>query len=135
MNQYKIEKYSQVKAAILTTLGELKSTKYSSELKEISNNLNDYQMAIRAKLSLITIFVDSMNLDERKESAQRICELITKMTSPSMSEERKLVAIGLKYLKIEDEIIVFETLLKLLQDDNSSVKLEAGKTLTTLKFQ
>ena len=58
-----------------------------------------------------------------------ICEL----ASSPMIEERRLVCIGLRNLRIGDEDQVFETLMRLLQDSNASVRLEAGKTLTVLR--
>ena len=71
-----------------------------------------------------------MNLDERRELSLKLCQLV----STSMNEERRLIAIGLRNLKVEDEQQVFEILLKLLGDENSIVRLEAGKSLTMLKF-
>ena len=54
MKQYKEERVSKVKAAILTTLGELKAVELSSELKQIAYG-SDNQMAIRAEVALSTI--------------------------------------------------------------------------------
>ena len=132
MEQYKKERYPKVKAAILTTLGELKAVKYISQLKQISNE-SDYQMAIRAQVSLSIMNGESMSLEERRESSLKLCQLMSLATS-TMIEERRLIAVGLRNLKVEDENEVFETLMKLLQDQNGDVRLEAGKTLALLKF-
>ena len=132
MKQYKEERNPKVKAAILTTLGELKAVRYTSQLKQISTESN-HQMAIRAQVSLSIMNGESMNMEERRESSLKLCQLISSTTS-TMSEERRLIAIGLRNLKVEDESEVFETLMKLLQDQNGDVRLEAGKTLTVLKF-
>ncbi len=129
MKQYKEERYPKVKAAILTTLGELKAVELSSELKEIAYG-SDNQMAIRALVALSTMNFESMSEDERKESALRLCGL----ASLAMTEERRLMAIGLRNLKIGDEQEVFDTLMRLLQDSNARVRLEAGRTLTTIQF-
>jgi HEAT repeat protein len=127
-NQYKKERNPKVKAAILTTLGELKAIEFISELKGTSSG-SDNQLAIRALVSLSTMNRQSMTLDERRESSLRLCQLV----SSSMVEERRLVCIGLRNLGIGDDDQVFQTLLKLLQDENATVRLEAGKTLTLLQ--
>ena len=127
INQYKKERDPKVKAAILTTLGELKAVEFVHQLKEIASG-SDNQMAIRALVSLSTMNRESMTLDERRESSLRLCELV----SSSMVEERRLVCIGLRNLRIGDDQ-VSQTLMKLLQDSNASVRLEAGKTLTVLQ--
>ena len=132
MEQYKKERYPKVKAAILTTLGELKAVEYTSQLKQISTE-SDHQMAIRAQVSLSTMNGESMSLEERRESSLKLCQLMS-LTTSTMIEERRLIAVGLRNLKVEDRK-VFETLMKLLQDDNGDVRLEAGKTLTVLKFE
>jgi len=129
MKQYKAERVPKVKASILTTLGDLKAVELSSELKKIASG-DDNRMAIRAEVALSTMNGESMSEDERRKSALRLCQLV----STAMAEERRLVAIGLSNLKIGDEQEVLETLLKLLQDENASVKLEAGRTLTVIKF-
>ena len=131
MEQYKREKFTKVKAAILTTLGELKAVQYTSQLKQISTESN-HQMAIRAQVSLSIMNGESMNMEERRESSLKLCQLMS-LTTSTMIEERRLIAVGLRNLKVEDKI-VFETLMKLLQDQNGDVRLEAGKTLTVLKF-
>ena len=120
-----------MKAAILT-LGEQKAVKYIPQLKQISNE-SDHQMEIRAQVSLSTINGESMSLEERRESSLKLCQLMSSTISTT-SEERRLIAVGLRNLKVEDESEVFETLMKLLQDENGDVRLEAGKTLTVLKF-
>ena len=130
MEQYKEEQFPKVKATILTTLGELKAVKYIPQLKQISNE-SDHQMAIRAQVSLSTMNGESMSLEERRESSLKLCQL----TTSTMSEERRLIAVGLRNLKVEDENEIFETLMKLLRDENGDVRLEAGKTLTVLKFE
>ena len=129
MNQYKKERFPKVKAAILTTLGELKAVELSSELKQIAYG-SDNQMAIRAEVALSTMNGESMSEDERRKSSLRLCQLV----STAMSEERRLVAVGLRNLKIGDEPEVFDTLMRLLQDENASVRLEAGRTLTVVQF-
>ena len=53
--------------------------------------------------------------------------------SSVMVEERRLVCIGLRNLRIRDDDQVLETLMRLLQDSNASVRLEAGKTITFLR--
>ena len=131
MEQYKKERNPKVKAAILTTLGELKAVKYIPQLKQISNE-SDHQMAIRAQVSLSIMNGESMSLEERRESSLKLCQLMS-LTTSTMIEERRLIAVGLRNLKVEDRK-VFETLMKLLQDQNGDVRLEAGKTLTLLKF-
>ena len=131
MEQYKKERIPKVKAAILTTLGELKAVKYTPQLKQISNE-SDYQMAIRAQVSFSIMNGESMSLEERRESSLKLCQLMS-LTTSTMIEERRLIAVGLRNLKVEDER-VFETLMKLLQDENGDVRLEAGKTLTVFKF-
>ena len=131
MEQYKKERNPKVKAAILTTLGEQKAVKYIPQLKQISNE-SDHQMAIRAQVSLSIMNGESMSLEERRESSLKLCQLMS-LTTSTMIEERRLIAVGLRNLKVEDRI-VFETLMKLLQDENGDVRLEAGKTLTVLKF-
>ena len=128
INQYKKERVPKVKAAILTTLGELRAIEFISELKEIASG-SDNELAIRALVSLSTMNRQSMTLDERRESSLRLCQLV----SSSMVEERRLVCIGLRNLGIGDDDQVFQTLLKLLQDENATVRLEAGKTLTLLR--
>ena len=133
MEQYKKETFPKVKAAILTTLGELKAVQYTSQLKQISTESND-QMAIRAQVSLSIMNGESMNMEERRESSLKLCQLISSTTS-TMNEERRLIAVGLRNLKVGNENFVFETLMKLLQDENGDVRLEAGKTLTVLKFE
>ena len=127
-NQYKKEQYPKVKAAILTTLGELKAVEFISQLKEIASG-SDNQMVIRALVSLSTMNGESMALNERRKSSARLCEL----ASSAMVEERRLVCIGLRNLRIGDDDQVSQTLMKLLQDLNASVRLEAGKTLTVLQ--
>ena len=129
MKQYKEEHYSKVKAAILTTLGELKAVELSSELKQIACGSDD-QMVIRAEVALSTMNGESMSEDERNESAFRLCRL----ASTIMAEERRLMAVGLRNLKIGDETEVFDTLMRLLQDENANVRLEAGRTLTVVQF-
>jgi len=131
MEQYKEERNPKVKAAILTTLGELKAVQYTSQLKQISTESN-HQMAIRAQVSLSIMNGESMSLEERRESSLKLCQLMS-LTTSTMIEERRLIAVGLRNLKVEDRK-VFETLMKLLQDQNGDVRLEAGKTLTVLKF-
>ena len=133
MEQYKEEGNPKVKAAILTTLGELKAVKYIPQLKQISNE-SDHQMAIRAQVSLSIMNGESMNMEERRESSLKLCQLMT-LTTSTMNEERRLIAVGLRNLKVENESEVFEALMKLLQDQNGDVRLEAGKTLTVLKFE
>ena len=132
MEQYKKESFPKVKAAILTALGELKAMKCIPQLKQISTESNN-QMAIRAHVSLSTMNGESMSLEERRQSALKLCQSISSTTS-TMSEERRLIAVGLRNLKVEDKREVFETLMKLLQDENGDVRLEAGRTLTVLKF-
>ena len=127
-NQYKSDLDPKVKAAILTTLGELKAIEFISQLNEIASGSNS-QIAIRALVSLSTMNGESMTLDERRKSSLRLCQLI----SSAMIEERRLVCIGLRNLRIGDEDQVLETLLRLLQDENATVRLEAGKTLTVLQ--
>ena len=126
-NQYKKERYPKVKAAILTTLGELKAVEFISQLKEIASG-SDNQMVIRALVSLSTMNGELMTLDERRKSSARLCEL----ASSAMVEERRLVCIGFRNLRIGDDDQVFETLMRLLQDGNASVRLEAGKAITFL---
>ena len=133
MKQYKKERYPKVKAAILTTLGELKAVEYTSQLKQISTESN-HQMAIRSQVSLSIMNGESMSMEERRESSLKLCQLISSTTS-TMNEERRLIAVGLRNLKVGNENFVFETLMKLLQDQNGDVRLEAGKTLTVLKFE
>ena len=133
MEQYKKDRIPKVKAAILTTLGELKAVQYTSQLKQISNE-SDHQMAIRAQVSLSIMNGESMSLEERRESSLKLCQLMSSTTS-TMIEERRLIAVGLRNLKVEDKMEVFETLMKLLQDQNGDVRLEAGKTLAVLKFE
>ena len=80
-------------------------------------------MTTRALVSLSTMNGESMTLDERRKSCSRLCEL----ASSAMVEERRLVCTGLRNLRIGDDNQVFETLMRLLQGSNASVRLEAGK--------
>ena len=131
MEQYKKERFGKVKAAIISTLGELKATKYIPQLKQISSESNN-ELSIRALVSLSMMIGESMNNEERRESSLKLCQL---SSLPTITPEgRRLIAIGLRNLKVEDENQVFQTLLKLLQDEDLNVRLEAGKTLTVLKF-
>ena len=70
-----------------------------------------------------------MSMEERRESSLKLCQFISSTTS-TMNEERRLIAVGLRNLKVGNENLVFETLMKLLQDENGDVRLEAGKTST-----
>ncbi len=128
INQYKKERFPKVKAAILTTLGDLKAIELSSELKQIASG-SDNQMAIQAEVVLSTMNGESMNENQRK--ALRLCQL----GSTAMTEERRLLAVGLRNLKIGDEQEVFDTLMRLLQDENARVRLEAGRTLTAIQLK
>ncbi len=129
INQYKEERLPKVKAAILTTLGDLKATELSSELKQIASG-SDNQMAIQAEVALSTMNGESMSEDERRESSLRLCQL----ASTAMTEERRLIAVGLRNLKIGNEQKVFDTLMTMLQDENARVRLEAGRALTVIQF-
>src|SRR6185437_15777211 len=102
MERYKKERSSKVKAAILTTLGELKAVKYIPQLKQISNE-SDHQMAIRSQVSHSIMNGESMSLEERRESSLKLCQLMS-LTTSTMIEERKLIAVGLRNLKVEDRI-------------------------------
>ena len=74
----------------------------------------------------------TMSKEERRDSSLKLCQL---SSLPTITPEgRRLIAVGLRNLKVEDESDVLETLLKLLQDEDLNVRLEAGKTLTVLKF-
>ncbi len=131
MEQYKRERYGKVKAAIISTLGELNATKYIPQLKQISSESNN-ELSIRALVSLSMMIGESMSEEERRESSLKLCQL---SSLPTITPEgRRLIAVGLRNLKVEDESDVLETLLKLLQDEDLNVRLEAGKTLTVLKF-
>jgi len=131
MEQYKKEQSPTVKAAIISTLGELKATKYIPQLKQISSESNN-ELSIRALVSLSMMIGESMNNEERRESSLKLCQL---SSLPTITPEgRRLIAIGLRNLKVSYEKQVLETLLKLLQDEDLNVRLEAGKTLTVLKF-
>ena len=88
-------------------------------------------MVIRAIVSLSIMYGESMNLDERRELSLKLCQLV----STSMNEEKRLAIIGIRNLKVEGEQQVFEILLKLLGDEDSNIRLEAGKALTVLKFK
>lgn len=92
-------------------------------------------MAIRAQVALSTMMVDSMNEEEKRESALKICQLVsTTINLPEMTEERRLATIAFRNLKVKDEQVL-KTLLLLLQDEDSNVRLESGKSMTVLLFK
>jgi hypothetical protein len=134
IKQFEKEKLSSVKANILTTLGELKVVKFSSELKQIACG-SDNQLALRADVALSTIYGESMNEEERKKIALRLCHLASSPTtsnSESIIEEKRLVAVGLRNLKVDEDKVI-ETLLQLLEYSDESVRSVAGKALSIIQ--
>jgi hypothetical protein len=119
------EKTPEVKAEIATTLGESSSPIAISALHNLAGNSND-MIARRAIVSLAKSA--KLPIEEKNALALRLCTISEK----DSIEEKQLVAVGLRNLKIVEPVII-EKLLGLLEDEDGAVRLEAGRSLGVLK--
>lgn len=120
----------EVKLEIITTLGEFSAYSVVKDLEKFEEDSKDIQVTIRALVAIARILGDQQNLEKRRKSALELCSKISQCNE----EEKRLIAIGLRYLNVLDEPQILETLMLLLKDENQNVKIEAGKTLGFLKF-
>ena len=128
MNASHISK--EVKLEIITTLGEFSAHSIVKDLEKFEEDSKDNQVTIRSLVSISRILGDQQNLENRRKSALILCSKISQCNQ----EEKRLIAIGLKYLNVLDESEIFKTLMMLLKDENQNVKIEADKTLGFLQF-
>ena len=68
------------------------------------------------------------NLEEKQELTQIICQNLI----DENSEEKLIAVIGLKNLRLNDDLVLL-TLLELLSDEDKDVKREAGTAMSLLQ--